>query len=164
MASDWKPCGTALQAANANSPKGSIEDDNLHWQLYSNDQALTAAPYRSIIVAYRNGAPVRLSDLGTVEDSIESVRTLGVMKGHPAVIIQITRQPGANIIETVDRVKGLIPMLQNSIHGAAQISVAVDRSTTIRESLHDVEITLLIAVILVVFSSCLSFCATSAPP
>jgi multidrug efflux pump len=140
----------ALQATNANSPKGAIESDDLHWQIYSNDQALTAAPYRSVVVAYRNKAPVRLSDLGTVTDSVEGVRNMGVSKGQPAVIIQITRQPGANIIDTVDRIRALLPALQSSIHGAAQIGIAVDRSVTIRASLHDVEITLLIAVILVV--------------
>jgi len=140
----------ALASANANSPKGAIEDDKLHWQLYSNDQALSAAPYRSLIVAYRNGAPVRLSDLGTVTDSVENVRNFGISHGQPAVLILITRQPNANIIETVDRVKALLPALQNSIHGAARIDVAMDRSTTIRASLHDVEITLLIAVLLVI--------------
>jgi len=140
----------ALQSANANTPKGAIENDNLHWQLYSNDQGLSAAPYRSLIVAYRKGAPVRLSDLGTVTDSVENVRNFGISNGQPAVLIMITRQPNANIIETVDRVKALLPALQNSIHGAAKIEVAMDRSTTIRASLHDVEITLLIAVLLVI--------------
>jgi multidrug efflux pump len=140
----------ALQAANANSPKGAIEDENFRWQIYSNDQALNASAYRNLVVAYRRGAPVRLSDLATVSDSVEGIRNLGVSKGQPAVILQITRQPGANIIDTVDRVRNLLPKLQGAIHGAAQIGIAMDRSTTIRASLHDIEITLLIAVILVI--------------
>jgi multidrug efflux pump len=140
----------ALSAANANSPKGAIEAGDTHWQIYSNDQARTAAEYRPLIVAYRKGAAVRLSDVADVEESVESVRNLGLSRDRRAVIVQILRQPGANIIETVDRVKALLPQLQASINGAAHIEVAVDRSTTIRISLRDVEITLLIAILLVV--------------
>jgi multidrug efflux pump len=140
----------ALSAANANSPKGAIEAGDTRWQIYSNDQARTAAEYRPLIVAYRKGAPVRLSDVADVEESVESVRNLGLSRDRRAVIVQILRQPGANIIETVDRVKALLPQLQASINGAAHIEVAVDRSTTIRVSLRDVEISLLIAVLLVV--------------
>jgi multidrug efflux pump len=140
----------ALGAANANSPKGAIESNGTRWQIYSNDQAHTAGEYRTLIVAYRNGAPIRLSDVADVRDSVEDVRNLGLSRGRPAVIVQILRQPGANIIETVDRVKALLPQLQASISGAAHIDVAVDRSTTIRVSLRDVELSLLIAILLVV--------------
>jgi multidrug efflux pump len=140
----------ALSAANANSPKGAIEMGATRWQIYSNDQAHTAAEYRPVIIAYRNGAPVRLSDVADVQDSVESVRNLGLSLGRRAVIVQIIKQPGANIIETVDRVKALLPHLQSSISGAAHIDVAVDRSTTIRVSLRDVEISLLISIVLVV--------------
>ncbi|HTQ31432.1 MAG TPA: efflux RND transporter permease subunit, partial [Opitutaceae bacterium] len=140
----------ALSAANANSPKGAIENDRFHWQIYSNDQARTAADYRSLIVAYRNRAPVRLSDVAEVSDSVEDLRNLGLTNGHPSVIVIISRQPGANIIDTVDRIRALLPLLQASIPGAAQVAVAVDRSTTIRTSLHDVETSLAIAVVLVI--------------
>ena len=142
----------ALSAANANSPKGAMENDNTHWQIYSNDQARTAARYRPLIVAYRDGAAVRLADVADVEeDSVEDVRNAGISKDQPAVVLTISRQPGANIIDTVDRVLALMPELQASIPGAAELAVAVDRSTTIRASLRDVEVTLGISILLVVF-------------
>jgi len=140
----------ALAAANANSPKGAIEDDRMHWQIYSNDQARSAAQYRSLVIAYRNGAAVRLSDLAKVEDSVEDVRNLGLANGRTAVLIQIQRQPGANIIETVDHIRALLPQLQQSIPPATQIRLAIDRSITIRASLREVEASLGISVILVV--------------
>jgi len=140
----------ALSAANANSPKGAIEDDRLHWQVYSNDQARTAANYRGLIVAYRKGAPIRISDLGTARESVEDEHNMGISKGGPAVLVMIQLQPGGNIIDVVDRVKALLPELQASIPAAARISVAVDRSTTIRTSLRDVGLSLMMAVILVV--------------
>ncbi|HZP60276.1 MAG TPA: efflux RND transporter permease subunit [Opitutaceae bacterium] len=141
----------ALSAANANSPKGAIENDRLHWQIYSNDQARSAADYRNLIVAYRNRAPVRLSDVAEVSDSVEDLRNLGLTNGRPSVIVVISRQPGANIIDTVDRVRALLPALQASIPGAAQVTVALDRSVTIRASLRDVETSLGISVLLVIF-------------
>ena len=144
----------ALSAANANSPKGAIESRSQHWQVYSNDQARTADAYRGLIVAYRNGAPVRLADVANVQDSVEDLRNLGISSDRDAVLVVISRQPGANIIDTVDRVRALLPQLQASISGAAQLAVTADRSTTIRASLHDVEMTLAISiglVILVVF-------------
>jgi multidrug efflux pump len=140
----------ALSAANANSPKGAIEDDRHRWQLYSNDKATTADDFRSLVVAYRNGAGVRLSDVATVTDSVEDTRNLGLANGQPAVIVIVSRQPGANIISTVDRVRALLPQLQATMPGNAKIAVAVDRSVTIRASLHDVEVALLIAVALVI--------------
>jgi len=140
----------ALSAANANSPKGAIEDAVTHWQVYSNDQSRTATDYRPLIVAYRNGAPIRLSDVADVQDSIEDLRTLGLSRDKPAVLVVINRQPGANIIETVDSVRALLPELKNSIRGGAGVEVVVDRSTTIRASLHDIEISLMISIVLVV--------------
>ncbi len=140
----------ALASTNAHSPKGGIDVDNHRYQIYSNDQASKADEYKSLIVAYRKGAPVRLSDVGEVVDSVENVRTLGLSNGKPAVMMIVYRQPGANIIQMVDRVKALMPQLKASVSPAIDINLAVDRSKTIRASLRDVEITLLIAVALVI--------------
>jgi len=140
----------ALSAANANSPKGVIENDHLRWQIYSNDQARTAEQYKPLVIAYRHGAPIRLSDVAEVKDSVEDLRNLGLSRDRPAVLVALSRQPGANIIDTVDRVRAMLPELQASISGAVDLSVAVDRSVTIRASLRDVERTLVLAVILVV--------------
>ena len=120
----------------------------------ANDQLLKADDYRGLIVTYRNGAPVRLTDVADVQDSVEDLRNAGLANGKPAVLVILYRQPAANIIETVDRVREVLPQLQASIPSAMNLSVVLDRTTTIRASLHDVEITLLIAiglVILVVF-------------
>ncbi|MEA2832061.1 MAG: multidrug efflux pump, partial [Methylobacteriaceae bacterium] len=141
----------ALAAANAHSPKGAIEVGDRHYQLYDNDQADKADQYRSLIIAFRNGSPVRLSDVGEVIDSVENIRNAGLANGKPAVLVILYRQPGANIIDTVDRARALMPELQASISPAIDLAIAVDRSTTIRASLHDVEITLIISIILVVF-------------
>jgi multidrug efflux pump len=140
----------ALASANAHSPKGAIEVGDRHYQIYNNDQASRAAEYQSLVVAYRNGAPVRLSSIGDVVDSVENLRNAGLANGKPAVLVILYRQPAANIIDAVDRVRALLPELQASISPAIDIAVAVDRSTTIRASLHDVERTLILAVILVV--------------
>ena len=140
----------ALASTNAHSPKGGIDVDSQRYQIYSNDQASKAEDYKSLIVAYRNGAPVRLSDVGEILDLVENVRTLGLSNGKPAVMMIVYRQPGANIIQMVDRVKALMPQLKASVSPAIDINLAVDRSKTIRASLRDVEITLLIAVALVI--------------
>jgi multidrug efflux pump len=140
----------ALASANAHSPKGGIDVGPQRYQIYSNDQARRAQDYRSLIVAYRNGAPVRLTDVGEVLDSVENVRTLGLANGKPAVMMTVYRQPGANIIQMVDLVKALMPQLQASVSPAIDINLAVDRSKTIRASLLDVEITLLVAIALVI--------------
>jgi len=139
----------ALASANANSPKGSIEDDNFHYQIYTNDQATTAAQYRDLVIAYRNGAAVKLSDLGEVVDSVEDLRNAGLANGKPAVLVILYRQPGANIIQAVDDVKAELPFLTASLPGDVSIAIALDRSKTIRASLSDTERTLVIAVILV---------------
>ncbi len=140
----------ALAAANANSPKGALEEDNRHLQIYTNDQAKHAADYINLIVAYRNGAPVRLSDIAQVSDSVEDLRNQGLFNGNPSVLLILFRQPGANIIDTVDRVNALMPQLKASIPSSIDISVAMDRTTTIRGSLRDVERTLCISIALVV--------------
>lgn len=141
----------ALSAANANSPKGSIENERLHWQIYSNDQSRSAAEYKKLIIANRNGAAIRLTDVANVIDSVEDTRNLGLSSGQPAVLIVISRQPGANIIETVDRVLTLLPQLKAAMPRAANVIIAADRSHTIRSSLKDVEFSLALAVVLVVF-------------
>jgi multidrug efflux pump len=140
----------ALSSANAHSPKGGIDVGDQRYQIYANDQANKSSDYKSLIVAYRNGAPIRLSDVGEVTDSVENLRNAGLANGKPAVLIILYRQPGANIISTVDLVKGLMPQLRASISPAIDISLAVDRSTTIRTSLRDVERTLILAVLLVI--------------
>ena len=140
----------ALSSANAHSPKGGIDVGNERYQIYANDQASKADDYRGLIVAYRKGAPVRLSDVGEVTDSVENLRNAGLANGKPAVLIILYRQPGANIISTVDSVKALMPQLKASVSPAIDIGLAVDRSTTIRTSLHDVERTLVLAVLLVI--------------
>src|SRR5580698_929966 len=140
----------ALGSANAHSPKGGIDVEGQRYQLYSNDQAIQAEDYKPLVVAYRNGAAVRLTDVGDVLDSVENLRNLGLANGKRAVMMIVYRQPGANIIGMVDRVKALMPQLRASVSSAIDIKLAVDRSVTIRTSLWDVEITLIIAVILVI--------------
>jgi multidrug efflux pump len=140
----------ALIATNANRPKGVVEQGDRQWQIYTNDQAARAEQYRSLIVAYRNGAPVSLASLGEVTDSVEDLRNAGMANGKPSVLVILFRQPNANIIDTVDRVRALMPQLQASIPRAIDAAVVLDQTTTIRASLHDVERTLAIAVALVV--------------
>src|SRR6516225_6116477 len=140
----------ALGSANAHSPKGGIDVENRRYQIYSNDQAKKADDYKSLILAYRNGAAIRLSDVGDVVDAVENVRTLGLSNGKPAIVMIVYRQPGANIIQMVDRVTRLVPQLKASVSPAMDVNLVVDRSKTIRASLRDVEITLVIAVALVI--------------
>jgi len=140
----------ALASANAHSPKGGIDVGDRRYQIYANDQANQASQYKSLIIAYRNGAPVRLSDVGEVSDSVENLRNAGLSNGKPAVLVILSRQPNANIIGIVDRVTALLPQLRASVSPAIDIEVAVDRSTTIRSSLRDVERTLVIAIFLVI--------------
>ncbi|MGF6754650.1 efflux RND transporter permease subunit [Paraburkholderia sp. GAS42] len=139
----------ALAAANANSPKGSIEFGPNHVQLYTNDQATKAAQYQDLVIAYRNGAAVHLSDVAEVVDSVEDLRNLGLINGKRAVLVILYRQPGANIIETIDRVKAMLPQLKASLPADVDVIPTADRSTTIRTSLKDTERTLIIAVALV---------------
>ncbi len=139
----------ALASANANAPKGVIEPGDRHLQLYTNDQASKADDYRNLIVAWRNNAGVRLSDVAEVKDSVEDLRNAGLADGKPAVLLQVYRQPGANIIETVDLIKSSLPQLQAALPGDVDLTLSLDRSTTIRASLFDTEKTLLISVLLV---------------
>jgi multidrug efflux pump len=141
---------TVLAATNANRPKGSLEDGDRHWQIQANDQAKKAVDYLPLIVAYRNGAAVRLTDLGQVVDSVQDLRNAGSSNGKPSVLIIISRQPNANIIETVDSVTEMLPQIRASIPGAIKLDVMMERTTTIRASLRDVERTLIVAVFLVV--------------
>jgi multidrug efflux pump len=140
----------ALASANAHSPKGAIEVGDRHYQIYNNDQATTSEEYKPLIIAYRNGAPVRLTDVGEVVDGVENLRNAGLANGKPSVLVIIYRSPGANIIATVDRIYALLPELRAAISPAIDLQPAVDRSTTIRSSLADVERTLLLSVVLVV--------------
>jgi len=141
---------TALGLANAHSPKGEFSDAVNAWEINDNDQIYTADQYRKLIVTYKNGAAVRLGDVADVQDSVEDIRTMGLTNGKPAVLIIVFRQPGANIISTVDRIRAALPTLKNAISPAIDITVGMDRTTTVRASVTDIERTLLISVVLVI--------------
>jgi multidrug efflux pump len=144
----------AISNANANAPKGSIESDSLHYQIYTNDNARDAGPYRDLIIANRNGAPVRLGDVATVLDmqdgATENIRTYGLYNGKAAVFVTVFQQPGANVIEMIDAVKAELPLLKSSIDPKIDLVVTFDRSITIRASLRQVEQTLMLAVAMVI--------------
>jgi multidrug efflux pump len=144
----------AISNSNANAPKGAIESDALHYQIYTNDNARDAGPYRELIIANRNGSTVRLSDVATVLDmqdgATENIRTYGLYNGKPAVFITIQQQPGANVIEMIDAVKAELPLLKQSIDPKIDLVVTFDRSITIRASLLQVERTLMLAVAMVI--------------
>ncbi|HEX7606732.1 MAG TPA: multidrug efflux RND transporter permease subunit [Usitatibacter sp.] len=140
----------AITTTNANRPKGFLDDGEHYWQVQANDQAKAAAEYRPIVVAYRNGAAVRLGDLGEVLDSVQDVRNYGMANGKPAVLMIINRQPNANIIEVVDSITELLPELRASIPASIDLQVMLERTSTIRASLHEVERTLMISVALVI--------------
>jgi len=139
-----------IASSNANRPKGSVEAGDKHWQISANDQATKASDYIPLIVSYRNGAAVRLADLGEVVDSVQDVRNAGLFNGKPSVLLIISKQPGANVIETVDRVKAILPQMQASIPAAINLQIATDRTPTIRASLNEVERTLMISIVLVI--------------
>ena len=140
---------SAVASQNANIAKGSLENATKTWLVRANDQLKKAADYRPIIVAYRNGAPVRLSDVADVQDSYSNINNAGSFNGKPSVLIVIFRQPGANMIATVDRVIDALPFLRASLPKSIKLQVALDRTTTVRASVADVERTLIISVILV---------------
>ncbi len=140
----------ALASANANSPKGDILRNGERWQIYTNDRASRAADYRNLVIAYRNGFAVRLSEVAEVEDSNVDLRNAAIARGEPAVLVTVFRQPGANIIETVDRIEAQLPKLAASLPNDVELIQASDRSTSIRASLADTELTLALAVVLVV--------------
>ena len=139
-----------LSSTNVNRPTGQLADGTRTWEIRTNDQLHAAEDYLPLVVAYRSGRAVQLSDVATVENSVEDLRATGMANGKPSVLIIISRQPGANIIETVDRVRALLPQLEASIPGSMTLSVVMDRTPVIRASLHDVERTLAISVFLVI--------------
>jgi len=156
----------AISAANANTPKGDIQQKDQTLQVYANDVASQASDYKTLIIAYRNGSALRLQDVAEVVDGVENVRNLGTYNGMPAVLVNITKQPGANVIEVVDRIVSLMPELQAALPRAVDLGTLMDTTTSIRNSVRDVERTLLIAtvlVILVVFLFLRNFRATLVP-
>ncbi|POA98176.1 multidrug transporter subunit MdtC [Chromobacterium sinusclupearum] len=156
----------AITSTNANRPKGFLENEDRHWQVQANDQASKASDYLPLIVSYKNGSAVRISDVAEVRDSVVDLRNAGMLGKQPAVMLILFRQPGANIIETVDRVKALLPQLQASISPAIKINQVMDRTPTIRASLSEVERSLVISiglVIMVVFLFLRSGRATAIP-
>jgi len=143
--------GSFLQRANANAPKGTFADENAQTPVYTSDQLFTAKEYKDLVVVYRKGAPVRLSDLGRVVDGNEDVRNLGIVNGSPMVQIQISRQPNANIVETVERIKALMPQLTAQLPPTVRFKIASDRTITTRDSMADAERNMVISIGLVIF-------------
>jgi multidrug efflux pump len=140
----------ALNLANANQAKGQVSNGAISQEFADNDQLFTADEYRPLIVAYHNDGPVRLGDVADVQDSVADVHNLGLANGKPGVLVVIFRQPGANVIETVDRVRALMPYLQSSISPAIKLAVVSDRTLTVRASVKDIESTLLLSIVLVI--------------
>ncbi|MDE2204184.1 MAG: multidrug efflux RND transporter permease subunit [Burkholderiaceae bacterium] len=141
---------TVIASTNANKPKGMLESGDRVWTIYANDQAKKAVEYQSLIVAWRNGSPVRLSDVAEVTDGVQDIRNYGSANGKPSVLLIISRQPGANIIDTVDRINAVLPYLRNTIPAQINLDVMMDRTPTIRASLKDVERTLVLSIALVI--------------
>ncbi|MGA2430011.1 MAG: efflux RND transporter permease subunit, partial [Candidatus Acidiferrum sp.] len=141
---------SVLSSANSNRPKGQLSNLEHAWGVSDSDQLFKAHEYSPLIVTWHNGSPVRLSDIGNVSDSLEDIHNAGFINGGPGIVLVIFRQPGANMIETVDRVKAMMPQLQASISPSIHLSVIIDRTTTIRASIREVEITLVISVVLVI--------------
>ena len=143
-----------LSATNVNRPKGTLSNDSSSWELHANDQLKKAADYQDLVLSYKAGAAVRLADVASVEDSVEDLRVSGFVNGAPAVMVIMFRQPGANIIDTVDSIREILPQMEAALPSGIKLSVVLDRTPPIRGSLHDVEISLLLSgclVVLVVF-------------
>ena len=140
----------AIESANADRPKGAVEGDGRRFQIYTTAAGRNATDYSKLVIAWRNNAPVRLSDVATVADSVADTRTLGLFNGKPAIIVLITREPGANVIKTVDGVRAVVPELQAQLPSDIRIQVASDSTNSIRSSLHEIELTLIVSLILVV--------------
>jgi multidrug efflux pump len=156
----------AVSAANANSPKGDIQQGTQSFQVYANDTATLAKDYQTLVIAYRNGSAVRLQDVAQVVDGVENVRNLGTFNGKPAILVQITKQPGANVIEVVDSILAQLPELKAALPVSVDLDILVDTTTSIRNSVHDVEMTLILStilVIVVVFLFLRNFKATLVP-
>ncbi|HXA64318.1 MAG TPA: multidrug efflux RND transporter permease subunit [Bryobacteraceae bacterium] len=139
-----------LSGSNANTPKGHFSDGLRMWEVGANDQIFKASDYEPLVVAYRNGSAVRISDIGVAQDSVEDLRNSGYANGKPSVLVIIFRQPGANIIDTVDRIQAVLPQIQSSIPHSIDVKVAMDQTVTIRASVSDTQRTLIISVILVI--------------
>jgi multidrug efflux pump len=157
---------TALLAANVNQAKGNFDGPHQSYTIGANDQLLSSSDYAPLVIAFRNGAPVNLTDVATVTDDAENVRQAAWMNDVPAVIMNIQRQPGANIISVVDRIKNLLPILKGSLPSSIQVSILTDRTTTIRASVEDVQFEMMLTiglVILVIFLFLRSFSATIIP-
>ncbi len=143
--------GTFLQNANANKPKGELSNSEIRMPLYASDQLFLAKEYKDLVVVYRNGAPVRLSDLGRVIDSSEDVRNLGIVNGNPMVLIQINRQPNANIVETVGRIRALMPQFEAQLPPTVRFRIATDRTITTHDSIRDAQRNMILSIGLVIF-------------
>jgi multidrug efflux pump len=141
---------TVLGASNANTPKGHFTDGLRMWEVGSNDQIFKATDYQPLVIAYHNGLAVRVSDVGKAIDSVEDIRNSGYANDKPSVLVIISRQPGANIIDTVDRIRAALPQLKASMPQSINMQVAMDQTVTIRASVHDVELTLMISIVLVI--------------
>jgi multidrug efflux pump len=142
--------GTFLARANSNSPKGSIDDNRTTAELLATDQLFEAKDYQNLVVVYRHGAPIRLSDLGRVVDGTEDVRNMGLARGKPSVMVQVNRQPNANIIDTVDRIKALLPQFRASLPSGVTLQVDNDRTTTIRASVFAAQRNIIVSILLVI--------------
>lgn len=140
----------AVAAHNNNRPKGQVISGSSNSEIHTNDQLFKSYQYAPLIIAYRNNSPVRLSDVAEVNDSVEDIRNAGLANGKPSVLLVLFKQPGANVIDTIDSVRALLPQLKASIPAAIDVNVMMDRTATIRTSLHDVEVTLVIAMLLVI--------------
>src|SRR5437868_4944836 len=141
---------TGIAAANTDQAKGNLQGPQQSYSIGANDQIYASADYKPVIIAYRNGAPVRVGDVARVVDSVEDAQKAAWMNTVPAVIMNVQRQPGANIINVVDRIEHLLPQLTNSLPPSVKVAVLTDRTTTIRASVHDVEFELMLTVLLVV--------------
>ena len=141
---------TFLAGSNANTPKGDFQDGKRRFEVGANDQIFNAIDYQPLVIAYHNGSAVHVSDVGEAVDSVEDLRNAGYANGKPSVLVIVFRQPGANIIDTVDQIRAVLPQLEASIPRAINVRVAMDQTVTIRASVHDVEITLLISIALVI--------------
>ncbi len=141
----------AISTGNINAPKGAVEDARQRWQIQANDQLTRPDQYNDLVVSYRNGVPIRLSQVAHISKDLQNTRNMGMANGVPSIQMIISRQPGANIIEAVDAIKAELPTMEASIPAAISVGIMVDRTTTIRASLHDSETTLILSVFLVAF-------------
>ncbi len=146
----WTTLRQALQAANQDRPKGMLEDGAHSWTLLDNDTLRQASDYQNLVIAWQHAAPVLLRDVADVRDAVEDEQNAGMLNGHPAVVILIFRQPGANILDTADAVKAQLPVLQNSMPADARLRLSIDRTPMIRASMHDVQQSLMVSIVLVI--------------